>query len=290
MADITLPDAVVTVAPSGTPRRRHAGLTAGLILLVAIMLLSLAAPLLTPHDPYVQDLVRRFLPPLWQDGGTWSHPLGTDALGRDYLARLLYGGRISLLVGIAAMVLSGAIGLLLGLVAGYAGGRVDLLITFIITTRLALPIALVALAAVALAGNSLLTVILVIGLLKWDRFAVVTRSATMRIRGLDFITAAEALGSSMPRILWREILPNILPQFTVVATLEVASAILLEAAFSFLGLGVPAPLPSWGLMIAEAKPFMLFDFWLIAAPGAALSLLVLAVNLVGDGISDLNRR
>ena len=149
-----------------------------------------------------------------------------------------------------------------------------------------MPVILVALAVVALLGGSLLVVILVLGLLKWDRFAVVMRSATQQMRSLDYVAAAEAAGASTARIVLREVLPNVAPQLIVVATVEAASAILLEAALSFLGLGVQPPLPSWGLMIAEAKAYMFFSFWLIAIPGTALALLVFAINLAGDGLRD----
>jgi peptide/nickel transport system permease protein len=257
----------------------------GLIGIVVVM--ALAAPWLAPHDPYAQDLSHRMVPPLWHAKGTWAHPLGTDNLGRDYLSRVIYGARISLLIGVSVMLLSGLIGTTLGLVAGYFGGKVDMAVNFIITARLAMPVVLVALAVVAMIGGSLTVVILTLGLLKWDRFAVVMRSATQQVRSLDYVTAAEAAGASRTRVLLGEILPNVLPHLIVVATVEAGSAILLEAALSFLGLGVQPPLPSWGLMIAEAKQFMFFSFWLIAIPGSALALLVLGINLAGDGLRDV---
>jgi peptide/nickel transport system permease protein len=185
------------------------------------------------------------------------------------------------------MVISGLIGATLGLAAGYFGGRVDTVVTFIITVRLAMPLILVALAVVAMVGGSLWVVIMVLGLLKWDRFAVVMRAATQQVRSLDYVAAAQATGASTGRIIVGEVLPNVLPHLIVVASVEAASAILLEAALSFLGLGVQPPLPSWGLMIAEAKAYMFFSFWLIALPGSALALLVLAVNMVGDGVRDV---
>lgn len=283
-------DAALTPGPGALLRRRvfgHASLMIGLGILTVIFFMAFAAPLLAPHDPYDQDLARRLIPPIWHDKGTWTYPLGTDGLGRDYLSRLIYGSQISLLIGFAVMAISGVIGLLLGISAGYFGGKIDMAVTFIVTTRLSMPVVLVALAVVALFGGSLTVVILVLGLLKWDRFAVVIRGATMQVRALDYVAAAEAAGASTPRILFAEILPNIMNHLIVVATLEMASAILLEAALSFLGLGVQPPLPSWGLMISEAKAYMFFSFWLIAIPGVALSLLVLAINLVGDGIRDV---
>jgi peptide/nickel transport system permease protein len=287
VSDFTLPEPALALAPSGARTRRfNGGLWGGVLILAIIAIGALIGPLLMTHDPYSQDLVRRLAPPVWLEGGTWLHIFGTDAIGRDYLARVVYGARISLLIGLAVVVISGTIGLTLGLLAGYFGGKTDLVVTFITTTRLALPVILVALAVVGVIGSSLLIVILVLGLLKWDRFAVVMRSAVQQARSRDYVAAAEAAGYSTPRILLHEILPNVLPHFIVVATLEMASAILIEASLSFLGLGVPSPLPSWGLLISEAKPYMLFDFWLIAIPGAALSILVLAINLVGDGLRD----
>jgi len=288
-------DAALQIAEIGQPtagarvRGRVFGQTSlviGAAILLAICAIAVLAPALAPHDPYAQDLTRRLIPPLWSPKGDWTHPLGTGNLGRDYLSRTLYGARISLLIGLSVMVISGIIGTAMGLVAGYFGGRVDLVITFLITTRLAMPVILFALAVVALLGGSLLVVILTLGLLKWDRFAVVMRSATQQTRSLDYVAAAEAAGASTARIVLREVLPNIAPHLIVVATVEAASAILLEAALSFLGLGVQPPLPSWGLMIAEAKAYMFFSFWLIAIPGTALALLVFAINLAGDGLRD----
>lgn len=286
---VIVPLETVAVRP-GTSAARMASspsVVTGLLLVGAVVAIAVLAPLLAPHDPYVQDLTRRLIPPIWHDKGIWSNPLGTDNLGRDYLSRVLYGARISLLIGLSVMVISGIIGSGLGLAAGYFGGRTDLLISFIITARLAMPVVLVALAVVAMIGGSLPVVILTLGLLKWDRFAVVMRSATQQVRGLDYVTAAEAAGASRSRIVLGEILPNVFPHLIVVATVEAGSAILLEAALSFLGLGVQPPLPSWGLMIAEAKNLMFFSFWLIAIPGTALAVLVLGVNLLGDGLRDV---
>ncbi len=271
-------------------RRRvlgHTGLLAGLAIFALVVLVALFAPVIAPHDPYAQDLTKRMVPPVWYERGQWLHPLGTDNLGRDYLSRLLYGARISLLIGLSVMIVSGLIGATLGLLAGYFGGRIDMAITFLITARLALPVVLVALAVVATIGGSLWVVIIVLGLLKWDRFAVVMRAATQQVRALEYIDAAKSVGSTTPRIILRDVLPNVMPHLIVVATVEAASAILLEAALSFLGLGVQPPLPSWGLMIAEAKSYMFFSFWLIAIPGTALALLVLSINLMGDGFRDV---
>lgn len=278
------------------PRRRsgllwrsvsHSGLVLGGTMLIAIVAIALAAPLIAPHDPYNQDLAHRLIPPIWQVKGNWEHVLGTDKLGRDYLSRLVFGARISLLIGTLTVLISGTIGTTIGVCAGYFGGRVDAALSYVVTTRLALPVVLVALASAALVGGSLQGVIVVLGLLLWDRFAVVTRSATQQIARTDYVAAARAIGCSTLRILVSEILPNILNALIVVATLEMAHAILLEAALSFLGLGVQPPLPSWGLMISEGKQYMFFSPWVIGIPAAALVCLVLAINLVGDGLRDV---
>lgn len=263
---------------------RNKALAVGWVILLVIVVLAVFAGVLSPHDPYVQDLANRTVPPVWDAKGSWLHPLGTDPLGRDYLSRLFYGARISLLIGASVALISGLIGTAMGMLAGYFGGRHDMAVSFLVTTRLSMPVILVALATVALVGGSLPVVILVLGLLKWDRFAVVMRSATQQVRSLEYVAAAQSAGASTWRILVGEVLPNVLPHLIVIATLEAASAILLEASLSFLGLGVQPPLPSWGLMISEAKAYMFFSFWLIAIPGTALALLIFAINLAGDGL------
>jgi peptide/nickel transport system permease protein len=265
----------------------HRGLVIGSLLLALIALAALFAPWLSPHDPYAQEVTQRLIPPAWYAKGSWEHLLGTDKLGRDYLSRLLFGARVSLFIGLATALISGLIGTTMGVLAGYYGGRVDALVSYIVTTRLALPVVLVALAMASLVGGSLKVVIVLLGLLLWDRFAIVTRSATQQLRDAEFIAAAKALGASTPYILLRELLPNLMSALTVVATLEMAHAILLEATLSFLGLGVQPPTPSWGLMVAEGKAYMFFQPWVIVIPGVVLALLVLGINLVGDGLRDV---
>lgn len=291
-AGVPTAEEILEPSPGAMLRRRvfgHAGLIIGAVVLISIVLMALLADVISPYDPYDQQLSRKLIPPVWHESAkaTWDHPLGTDQLGRDYLSRLFHGAQISLLIGFAAMFISGVIGTTLGVVAGYFGGRVDMVVNFIITTRLSMPVVLVALAVVSLVGSSLTVVIWVLGLLIWDRFAVVMRSATQQIRSRDFVAAAQALGCSTPRILITEIMPNIMNQLIVVATLEMAHAILLEAALSFLGLGVQPPEPSWGLMVSEAKGLMFFDSWLITIPGVAIFALVLSINLLGDGVRDV---
>lgn len=283
-------ETIVAISPGAILRRRifgHYGLLFGLSVLALVVAAAVFAPLLADHNPYTQDLFARMKPPFWMAGWDPDHLLGTDQLGRDYLARLLYGARISLLIGIVTALISGMIGTALGVAAGYFGGKVDLVVTFLINVRLAMPVVLVALAIVALFGGSLQIVILVLGFLLWDRFAVVMRSSVMQIRGLEYVNAARAIGCSTTRIVLSEIMPNVVNNLIVVMTLEMAHAILLEAALSFLGLGVQPPTPSWGLMISEGKEMMLFQPWLITIPGVALFLLVLAINLMGDGLRDV---
>jgi len=185
------------------------------------------------------------------------------------------------------VITSGLIGITLGVLGGFFGGRIDDVVLFAITTRLSIPVVLVALAVVGLMGSGLGLVVATLGLLLWDRFSVVARATTQQVRNLDYVNAAWCAGASTPHILIKEILPNIASHLAVVATLEMALAILLEAALSFLGLGVPPPLPSWGLMIAEGKDYMFFSAWVIMIPGVALAVLVLGINLVGDGLRNL---
>ena len=264
----------------------HKGLIFGLIVVGLLVVIAILAPVLAPHDPYEQSLMNRMVPPVFL-GGTWEHPLGTDHLGRDYLSRLIYGARVSLLIGAVAALISGVIGTAMGVAAGYFGGKVDAVVTFLINVRLAMPVVLVALAVVAILGGSLTVVVCVLGLLLWDRFAVVMRASTLQVSRRDYVAAAQVIGASTPRILLTEIMPNIFNNLIVVITLEMAHAILLEAALSFLGLGVQPPTPSWGLVVSEGKNMMLFEPWLVLIPGAVLFLLVLAINLMGDGLRDV---
>ena len=290
MSDIVIaPDVFKQQLPARRrlPAFRHLATLLGVVIVGAALLVAIFAPYLTPHDPFAQDLNLRLIPPVWMDGSQPAHLLGTDQIGRDYLSRLIYGTRISMLIGVLTVITSGVIGITLGIIGGFYGGRTDDMVMFLITCRLSIPLILVALTVVALVGSSLSVVILTLGLLLWDRFAVVARTTTMQVRNLDYIAAAQAAGASRLHLLVREVLPNIANHLVVVATLEMALAILLEAALSFLGLGVPPPLPSWGLMIAEAKEYIFFSPWVIMTPGVALFVLVLGINLLGDGLRDM---
>ncbi len=284
-----LGDDVIAPSPREEMRRRakkHVGLIFGGIIVMAVILAAIFAPLLAPYDPYDQDLTKRLIDPVWKTGN-WAHILGTDGLGRDYLSRLIYGSRISLIVGFGAAIIAGTLGSIIGLMGGYFGGRVDSFVVYLINVKLALPGLLIALSLVSIVGGSVTALVLILGFLTWDRYAVVTRSVAQQVRSNDFITAARAVGASQTRIIIGELLPNVMNQIIVIASLEIAIVILIEAALSFLGLGIKPPEPSWGLMISEARNFMFFKPHLIAIPGFAIFLLVIAINMAGDGLRDV---
>lgn len=262
---------------------------------VAIMLGLLVAagvfgPLLLNSDPYTQDLLARLQEPVWGEGGSWAHMLGTDHLGRDVLARALYGVRVSALIGVSVALMGGIIGTVLGVTAGYFGGVTDRVISFLITARLSLPIILVALAVVSLFGASLTIVVLVLGGLLWERYALVARTMAMSLRNADFVVAARLQGCSHWQIMWHEVMPNLFGNLVIIGTMDAAMAVTLEASLSFLGLGVPPPLPSLGLMIAEGKENILFQPSLVVIPSVVLFLLVLCVNQTGDIIRRAQRK
>ena len=261
-------------------------------LLAAIVLAAILAPWISPHDPFTQHLTERRIPPVWhawlwqEPRAGWAHQLGTDKVGRDYFPRLLFGARISLAVGIGVALVSTTLGAAIGIAAGYWGGKVDMAASFLIQARLAMPVILVALAAITTVGGSLGAMVVILGLLLWDRAAVMTRSATQQLRTRAFVRAARALGCGDLRIILTEILPNLLNGLAVIASIELGNAVLLEAALSFLGLGIRPPAPSWGLMLAEAKEDIFFAPWAITIPGAALFLLVLSTSVLGNALQD----
>jgi peptide/nickel transport system permease protein len=267
--------------------RKHRGLLIGAVILLALAVVAICAPLLAPHDPFAQSLAHRLLPPAWAQGGKAEFLLGTDQNGRDYLSRLIYGTRVSLLVGFGAASIGLLIGVTLGIVAGYFGGLVDHAVSFLLTAQLALPGLLLAMALVFIIGPSLWIVIAIVGVLHWNYYLVVTRAATMRLRALDFVAASDAMGASPWQTLTHEVLPNLMSQIIVIFTFELGIAILAESSLSFLGVGIQPPTPSWGLMIAEGKQAMFYRPWLVVLPGISLFLLVIGANLFGDGLRDV---
>ena len=265
--------------------RNPAALAGGLILL-AVIGAAVAAPWVAPHDPARQSLVRRFTPPVWTPGGSTAYPLGTDQVGRDILSRIVHGARVSLVVGVAAVAVSLVVGVVLGLLSGFRGGRVDTVIMTVVDITLSFPQLLLALAFVAALGPSLVTIIVVLGLTGWERYARVVRAEVLALREKDFVEAARAMGVGAPRMLFRHILPNTFSSIIVMSTLQVAQAILQEAALSFLGVGTGSAYPTWGQMIALGRDFVSVAWWLPTFPGLAILLTVLAINLVGDRLRD----
>ena len=267
--------------------KKHVGFILGGTVVLLVLILAVFAPLIAPFDPYDQTLTNRLLPPIWHEKGSWSHPFGTDALGRDYFSRVIFGARISLMIGFFAAAVSAVVGSTLGMIGGYFGGKTDAVVMYLINVKLALPGLLVALSLVSVFGGSLIALICILAFLFWDRYAVVTRSVTQQIRTNDYITAAQAVGASRLRIIVGEVLPNLMNQIIVIASLEMAVAILVEAALSFLGLGIQPPTPSWGLLVSEGRSFMFFKPYLVTIPGLAIFILVISINMMGDGIRDI---
>ena len=267
--------------------KKHVGFILGGTVALLVLILAVFAPVIAPSDPYDQTLTNRLLPPIWHEKGSWSHPFGTDALGRDYFSRVIFGARISLMIGFFAAAVSAVVGSALGMVGGYFGGKTDAVVMYLINVKLALPGLLVALSLVSVFGGSLIALICILAFLFWDRYAVVTRSVTQQIRTNDYITAAQAVGASRLRIIVGEVLPNLMNQIIVIASLEMAVAILVEAALSFLGLGIQPPTPSWGLLVSEGRSFMFFKPYLVTIPGLAIFILVISINMMGDGIRDI---
>ncbi|HET6366739.1 MAG TPA: ABC transporter permease [Pseudomonadales bacterium] len=266
-------------------RRLKWGVGAGIVLLV-IVLAAVLAPWISPHDPLVVDIRHRLAPPAWMTGGTQEHPLGTDQIGRDLLSRVIYGGRVSLIVGVSSVLLSSTIGILLGLAAGYFGGKVDWIIMTVVNVVLTFPFVLLALAVIAVLGPSLPNMIAVLGIAGWPIYTRVIRAETLALKEREFVTAGRALGMSHLRLIFRQILPNLVSAGVVIATLQVAQVIVLESFLSFLGLGVQPPIPAWGNMLGEGRVYMLNSWWIAAFPGAAIFVTTLVINLMGNALRD----
>jgi len=247
---------------------------------------SMLAPWVSPHDPLAVNIRHRLAPPAWMEGGDAQHLLGTDPVGRDLLSRMIYGGRVSLVVGVSAVLISTSIGVLLGLGAGYVGGRTDWTIMTGVNVMLTFPFVLLALAVIAVLGPSLGNMIIVLGVAGWPVYARVVRAETMAIREREFVLAGRALGMSHPRIVFRQILPNVLSPIVVIATLQVAQVIILESFLSFLGLGIQPPTPAWGNMLGEGRVYMLNSWWIATFPGLAIFVTTLMINLIGNALRD----
>jgi len=258
----------------------------GLIVVAAVVVTALAAPWFSPFDPVEQDITNRLKPPAWRDASGQLHPLGTDHLGRDLLARVIFGAQPALMVGFAAVAISGVLGMVTGLVAGYFGGWVDDVLMRLADIQLAFPFILLAIAVIGVLGPSLPTIIVVIGVSSWVVYARIVRSAALSLREREFVQAARALGSRDGRVLVRHVLPNAFAPWLVVATLDMARVIVIESALSFLGLGVQPPTPTWGGMLADGRVYISTAWWLATFPGLAILVTVLGINLFGDGLRD----
>jgi peptide/nickel transport system permease protein len=256
------------------------------LLTFLLVIPAVFAPLLAPHDPLKGSLAKRLKPPVWQQGGSMEYPLGTDKLGRDILSRMMHGARVSLTVSMVAIFVGGGIGTALGLMSGYFGGRVDSLIMRLVDISLSLPTILLALVLVAAVGPSFGTVVTVLVVLLWARYARLVRGESLSIRERDFIARARVAGASHTRIMTRYIFPNVINSLIVLATLQVGYVILLESGLSFLGAGLPRPTPAWGLMVADGRELIVTAWWVSMFPGLAIMLTVLALNLLGDWLRD----
>jgi peptide/nickel transport system permease protein len=256
-------------------------------ILLIFVIIAVFAGLLSPHDPYAQDLVNKLKPPAWSAGGSTAHLLGTDYLGRDILSRLIYGARISLLVGVATAIGAAFIGVTTGVIGGYLGGWVDAAIQRVVVIFQAFPFILLAILLVAITGAGTWKVVFILVLSRWPAFNRVARSEALSQRTREYILAAQAMGSHWFRLMNRHVMPAVVAPTIVVATFSISGAILGEAGLSFLGLGVPIATPTWGNMLADGRNYMYADPWLTIPPGVALFVIVIAANIMGDGIRDL---
>jgi len=258
----------------------------GTTLVTVVLLAAVFAPWVAPHDPAAQATGNRLLPPVLL-GGTWEHPLGTDPLGRDLLSRIIYGSRISILLGLASVVGAGTIGLALGTVAGYFGGALDAIIMRLVDLQMAIPFLVLALAVLAALGPGLTNLVIVLVVTGWVIYARVMRAQVLAIKNLEYVTAARALGMRHLRILLRHAIPAAIPPLTVISTVQVGTMILTEASLSFLGLGVPPSIPTWGSIAADGRAYMLTAWWVTTLPGFAIFLTVMGVNFLGDWLRDV---
>jgi peptide/nickel transport system permease protein len=266
-------------------RRSQTGLGA-MLFLGLLVLVAVFAPLLAPSSPEQTELGSNFLPPAAFSAES-SHVLGTDSLGRDILSRVIYGSRVSVVVGVVTVVLAGTLGVALGLLAGYFGGTIDDVISLVVDVLLAFPFILLAIVVMTVIGGGLLNVIVVLAVTRWVDFARVVRGETMSVSGRDYVLAARAVGASHGRMIVRHVLPNVVSPVIVIATFAVAQLIVAEASLSFLGVGVQPPTPTWGGMLADARGYLRTAWWMATFPGLAIMLTVLAVNFIGDWVRDV---
>jgi peptide/nickel transport system permease protein len=269
-------------------RRSNWAINLSVIMLISLTLVVVFAEQLTPYVPTDMNLRNRLAPPVFLEGGTWDHPLGTDATGRDIFSRTLYGGRVSLLIGAVSTVIGLAVGTLVGLISGFRRGWLDEFIMYLVDVQLSLPFILLAIALALVLGSSITVLIGLAALATWPLYARVVRGAVLSMREREFVVAARALGASQPHIIIRHLLPNIIAPLLVLATLSVGRVILLESGLSFIGVGIRPPNPTWGNMINEGRDYLASAWWLAMMPGIALMALTMAIGTIGDWMRDLS--
>ena len=258
----------------------------GAMIVCFVCALAIFAPYVAPYSPYEGDITKRLMPPFWAEKGDTAHILGTDHVGRDLLSRIIFGSRVSLVVGSVSVLIATTIGVLLGLIAGYHGKIWDWIISSMVNVIITFPFVLLALAVIAVVGPNFRNMLIVLGLTAWPVFTRVVRAEVLKWKEIDFVQAARAMGMKGNRIIFSEIFPNLISSVIVLSSLEVARMIIVEAFLSFLGLGVQPPTPSWGGMLGESRVYMLTDWWLATFPGIAIFITTLGINLMGDGIRD----
>lgn len=266
---------------------RNLRLVVGAAVIALTVFVAVAAPLIAPYGPLDQAPELNNRPPLWRGDGSELHILGTDPLGRDLLSRTMYGARVSLLIGATAVLLAGSIGVLLGLLAGFIGGVVEMVIMRLVDTLLAIPFVLLAIVSVALFGQDLVGLILILGFTGWLGYARIVRSVVLSLKEMPYVEAARAVGAGPTRLLLRHILPGVWTPVIVVATQQVGTMMIAESSLTFLGIGIPPTIPSWGAMIADGRAYVTLAPWVSIFPGLALTITVLAVYFFGDGLRDL---
>jgi peptide/nickel transport system permease protein len=259
----------------------------GLIMVLGVIFCAIFAPVISPHDPILQDVEKRLIPPVGQEGADPNYLLGTDHLGRDIVSRLIYGARISIVVSVSAVALSAVLGTLIGLFSGFYGGKVDNIFMRIADVQLAFPFILLAIAIIAVLGPDLQNIIITMAITGWVIYARVVRAEVLSLREKEFITSVKALGGSNGRIIFRHLFPNVVPPIIVIVTLEMARMIIMEAALSFLGLGIQPPTPTWGGMLADGRVYLVTSWWLATFPGLVIMLVVLGINLLGNWLRDM---
>jgi peptide/nickel transport system permease protein len=263
------------------------GAVFGLIMVLGVIFSAIFAPLISPHDPILQDVEIRLLPPLGQAGADPNYLLGTDQLGRDIVSRLIYGARISIVVSVSAVVFSAFLGTIIGLFSGFYGGKIDSVFMRLADVQLAFPFILLAIAIIAVLGPNLQNIIIVMGITGWVIYARVVRAEVLSLREKEYVMAVRALGGSNGRIIFNHLLPNVVPPIIVIITLEMARMIIMEAALSFLGLGIQPPTPTWGGMLADGRVYLVTSWWLATFPGLVIMLVVLGINLLGNWLRDI---